>query len=184
MTEIDNISFKQYLELEDKYTYNYVATYSPVLNTAKDVFKIGPFNELTFGQVKDAQYKFEKGVGFENMLNFVAELLKVNIKTLAKNKFFDICKARRFIEVQLDRISKLEAQLYCQVTPIDEAAGIDKLAKFGRMIQIDALAGGDPLKYDAVENLPYEIGFAKLLLDKEREEYQVEKNRLVNKIKP
>ena len=99
-------------------------------------------------------------------------------------KFFDICKARRFIEVQLDRISKLEAQLYCQVTPIDEAAGIDKLAKFGRMIQIDALAGGDPLKYDAVENLPYEIGFAKLLLDKEREEYQVEKNRLVNKIKP
>jgi hypothetical protein len=178
MIEIADITFTKYIELEDKHAYNYVSNYSPKLNTAKDLFNIGPFNELTFGQVKDAQTIFKNGIGWKELINFVSDMTGKKQEKIAGYKFFELCKVRRYVEEQLARIYRIESSLYYEVSTIDKAAGIDNLAKFGVMIQIDNLAGGDPLKYDPVRALPYEVGFMKLLMDKERAEYDVAKNRL------
>lgn len=178
MNELSNITFKEYIELEDKFKYNYVATYSRVLNTANDLFNIGEFNKLTFGQVKDAQTNFQNGVDFKNMLNFVTELKGIKLKRLAKYKFFELCKFRRFIEEQIDHISRIEANLYYQVSALDESAGIDRLAKFGVGIQIDKLALGQVWMYDTVKALPYDIAFFKLLMDKEVADYDMNKNNM------
>ena len=47
------------------------------------------------------------------------------------------------------------------------------------MLQIDRLAGGDPLKYNQVRNLPYGIGFTKLYMDKEVDDFNLRKNKLL-----
>jgi hypothetical protein len=183
MIELEDISFRKYAELKDKSVYNYAAMYSRVLNTSKDIFDIGEFNKLTFGQVKDAQTAFANGVYWLKLLNFVSEIKSISVKKIAKYKFFELCKFRRYVEEQLDKIQRIESKMYYEVTGIDKAAGIDKLTQFGVVIQIDKLAGGDVMKWELVKQLPYAIGFMKLYMDKTVDEVNMEKNRIINKPK-
>jgi hypothetical protein len=62
-----------------------------------------------------------------------------------------------------------------------KAAGIDKLKAFEHFPVMDNLAGGDPLKYDAVCKMNIDVGHTKLLLEQVRDgiskEYQNIKTR-------
>ena len=183
--ELENITFLEYVNLKDKSLYNYASKFSRKLNTANDLFDIGPFTSLTFGQVKDAQHLFNDGVNWENLFKFVCQLKNTHKKHLAKNKFFELCMFRQYVAEQLNEIYNIELNLFHEVNHTDEAAGIDKLAKFGVMIQIDKLAGGDVLKYDAIKQMPYNLCFTKLLLDKETDLYNMRKNKInLEKSKP
>ena len=176
--ELENITFIQYLNLKDKSIYDYVSNYSRVLNKPEDIFKIGDFTKLTFGQVKDAQFTFKNGVYWHDLINFVSYIKNISHQKISNNKFFTLCKVRRFIEEQLNEIYKLELNIYHDVSNLDESAGIDSLNKYGVLIQIDKLAGGDILKYDAIKNLPYNLCFTKLMMDKDIELYNIQKNKL------
>ena len=175
--EIENITFLEYTNLKDKSLYDYAAQFSRKLNTAKDLFDIGDFTKLTFGQVKDAQYLFSSGVSFEKMFKFVSQVTKDPYNKIAKQRFFDLCMCRRFVEEQLQEIHKLELNIYHETDARDESAGIDRLAKFGVLIQIDSLAGGDVLKYDLIKELPYNLCFTKLLMQKEIDLFNLNKSR-------
>ena len=51
-------------------------------------------------------------------------------------------------------------------------AGVDRFEKYGSFTTMDVLAQGDPLKYGDVLNLNYETVFVKLLLEKDRADFE------------
>lgn len=181
MKQLENITFKEFTELDD-YTqnlYNYTARYSRKLNQPLDLFGIGDFTKLTFGQIKDLQYTFEKGIYYQDLFNFVIEVKGIKLDKIVNKTFFHICKFRRFVEMELDKIQQLESNLNFEASTIDRNAGIEELNQFGVMLQIDKLAGGDITKYDNIRALPYDICFAKLLMDKKTDEYKANINKIM-----
>ncbi len=70
-----------------------------------------------------------------------------------------------FLEKQLIDIKKAErVNLKSEYTPEQIQAGIHHFNKLGVFNTIDMIAQGDPLKYDAVLNLPFSSIFNKLVL--------------------
>jgi len=59
-----------------------------------------------------------------------------------------------------------------------EQAEVERFDKFGYWIQIDKLAGGDPLKYEGVMNLTYQDCFTKLYYEVEKADYQETLNKI------
>lgn len=53
-----------------------------------------------------------------------------------------------------------------------DAAGIKEMERFGEAAIIDALAGGDVLKWSAIEAMPYKLVFMKLCMDYTRNKIQ------------
>lgn len=69
-----------------------------------------------------------------------------------------------WIKDEIEAIQKLE-QTHLSSTPDPdmEAAGVQELNQLGEINTIDSLAGGDILKWELVEQLPYNKVFDKLL---------------------
>jgi hypothetical protein len=161
----------------DPKEYNYASKYSPELNTPKDIFEFGEVTKMPFGTVKDMQYIFEMGVNWIELIKFVSEYKNITISRLSEETFFNWCKFRTYIENALNTIEKLEQSLMYETSGEDEQAGINDLAQYGVMIQIDELAKGDILKYDSIRAMPYDTCFVKLKMDKDIQEYNAQRNR-------
>lgn len=70
----------------------------------------------------------------------------------------------------MEDVCKTEsAELKLEPTAEQLKAGIKKLDKYGMMNMIDALAGGDMLKYEAVLMMEYSVAFTKLRMNKDAE---------------
>jgi len=68
---------------------------------------------------------------------------------------------------QLTNILKVEQSTLHKAPTFEQtAAGIEEFEKLGYFSQIDDLAGGDPLKYDAILQLEYSVVYYKLLKNK------------------
>ena len=72
----------------------------------------------------------------------------------------------------IKHINELEEQLAYEPSGKELSAGIDEYNAFGWFVTLNRLAGGDPLKYDAVGKLPYHVIFATLKLNKVDNEFQ------------
>ncbi len=135
----------------------------------KESTDLKPFVQLKFGEVLELKALARNGVDdafiiklfeFQNME--VKKLEKWNIK-----KFFG---AVNFIENQFKYLGKLEQKLDTEIENDLIVAGIDELNKFGDLNVIDALAGGDILKWQQVLELTYEDVYNKLLKTKTEED--------------
>ena len=60
-------------------------------------------------------------------------------------------------------------------------AGVDRFKKFGSFATMDRLAEGDVLKYSDILNVSYSTVFAKLLLDKNKAEYEKKLRSVMSK---
>lgn len=72
----------------------------------------------------------------------------------------------------IKQINELEEQLAYEPSGKELSAGIDEYNAFGWFVTLNRLAGGDPLRYDAVGKLPYHVIFATLKLNKVDNEFQ------------
>lgn len=64
-------------------------------------------------------------------------------------------------------------------TQEQKAAGIEKFSRFGVKNLLDALAGGDVLKYESIMLLPYKLVTEKLLMFKVENEYHKKLNEIM-----
>lgn len=177
--EIENIIIAKYFELQDRKTYDYIINYS---TDSKDLFNIGDFTNLTFGVVKDMQYKFNKGIGIKSILEFISNHTEQELSEIGKTNFMDFVKAFNYIKKQIEFINTIEENSLVGVMDADaEQAGVDRFDKYGYWIQIDKLAGGDPLKYEAVKNLTYLDCHTKLYYEVEKEDYNSTLNKIRNR---
>ena len=89
---------------------------------------------------------------------------KINLAKVRRQSNEDKLSFVFWIQGQYDKLREME-QTHLGSPPDAKLvqAGIKKLDVFGDLNSIDALAQGDILKWDAIQELPYEVVFTKLM---------------------
>lgn len=86
--------------------------------------------------------------------------------------WYDVFAAHNFIVKEIEAINTREQELAYEPDAKELNAGVDRYQVFGWFATLNRLAGGDPLKYDAIGQQPYGIIFSTLLLQKADREYE------------
>ena len=126
-----------------------------------------------------------------NLINILHEIVFVYSQEQITNKDFDINKINELNNVfdeiylvslyatamnyvlQLKNILESEHnRLSSEPTREQKMAGIDMFNDYGVMNTIDALAGGDITKYEAIEKIEYNVVFAKMAKNKTQSEFE------------
>lgn len=170
--KVINISFKEYVELQDRGQYDFYLRYGNI--EPVDYFEIGDYINETFGFVKDMQdYLNSTGLTWEA---FIKEMAKKTGKTpeeVAKEPLFFLQQARLHAKAQIEFINEIEnkAMSYAP-SAAEESADLSVFEKYRAFIQLDKLAGGDVTKIEHIKALPYLVCFTKLSLEADSAEYQ------------
>lgn len=112
--------------------------------------------ELSFGEVL-----LLKNLILQGEISSMIEAVKVVFKTKnpLKMKIVRFYQCVNFLLNEIKKIIKTENIRYrTQPSAYDQKlqeAGAEELTQFGDLAIIDTLAGGDPLKYEQIEKLPY-----------------------------
>jgi hypothetical protein len=180
MIELEAITLKEYIELEDKSEYDFAMKYASVFTNKNDEYQIGDMKELSFGFIKDLQYEFETGAKFDQLIQLISSLGQLKKINLGAERLDKFSRFIAYIIEGLKEISEVERQTLMPVLDIDEEhANIDRFEGLGVYLQIRALTGGDITKFDHVRSLPYSLCFTELYAAKQLADY----NRELTKIK-
>lgn len=176
MIKLKNITFDEYLCLQDRSAYDYVINYakgnSPFARK-DDILKIGSFTQVEFGIIKDLQYDMAQGILWDKMLDYMIKLTGKDIKEFCNMKLIDIICFKNYIVDEITKINKVESIALAYEPSDDEiAAGIEKLNVYGVYNQLLSVALGDPLKIPEVKKMKYEDAFVFLCNQKERSDYE------------
>ncbi|KQC33399.1 hypothetical protein AAU57_08790 [Nonlabens sp. YIK11] len=111
------------------------------------------------------------------ILKLTEGIKKKEVLNMTITKFFGKINS---VKQQLETISKAEQQLESDhINPKWEAVdGSKRMAKFGILNILDNLANGDILKWEKVKNLQFSDVFTKLLMDKTKNDIQIEMNNV------
>lgn len=172
---LPNITIAEYIAIEDKEEYDFALKYAEEAQS-RDVLGYGDMTKKSFGEVKDYQYLFQKP---DCLIRFVEKYGHDKLQNLS---VFDFFAFFRYITGQIERITKIENQLLSYNSSADEAAaGLDRFAKYGNFSQLNSLAGGSILNFEAVRNIVYEDALTKLAYDKDMNEYQKDYMNVINR---
>lgn len=173
MLKLDNISFKEYVELQDKTEYDFAIEYSKQFKKEEDIFGIGNFTQLEFGIVKDLQYDIQNGLLWSKMLEYMSLLSNKKIEEIYTLKLLKVIRFRNYIVNQIKFIVDIEDKTLSYEPSSDELkAGISELNKYGVYNQFLTIAGNDPLKIDAVRKMKYEDAFVFLCYQKDHSDFE------------
>jgi len=179
--KVIDITFKEYVELKDRTTYDYYLRYADF--EPGDLFGLNDITEHTYGFVKDVQ----------ELLNYTAltwgnytELLEeYNISTPINTgnlSLFKLHCSKLWLKEQIEQLNELESIALGQAsTAKEQAAGVDMFAEYRSFIQLDKLSDGDILKYDEIKKMPYLRCFTKLKLEADKQTFQINLNNLNKK---
>ena len=175
MIELDDITLKEYFELEDKTEYEFALKYAKPL----DVFNVGDFTEFEFGFIKELQQDMNEGLTWINLIEYLERLMKKDKKQIVNYKFWTIARFKSYIEAEIERITEIENELLSYVPDaIEVQAGIEAFNKFGYYGQLRKLAKEDVTKLKEIEKTKYSICLTELYYQKTSDEYQNEYNRI------
>lgn len=169
MIELDDLTLREYFEIEDKTEWDFVLKYIE----ARDVFKAGDFTELSFGLIKEIQEAINNGMIWDKLINFIARILKKKERVIGTYKLLDIGRFKSYMISEIERINAIEEQLLGHTPTAEEKqAGIEEFKKFGFYGQIRTLAKHDVTKIDEVENMVYSIGLTELAYQKTESDFK------------
>lgn len=175
MLNLPEITLLQYINLESdqlKSDYDFFVKYSKKCNTAKDLFDFGEVTEWTFEQVKDLQYIFEKEYTYTDICEYISKRIEKNIDKITSLSLVEFWQLNTFLKESIEKINEIEKSVFDYKPSNDEIeAGCETFSKFGTLLQFDQLAGGCIEKYDLIGKLKYSLCFSKLVLEKERSEF-------------
>lgn len=147
--------------------------------------------EQTFGQKILLQNKL--GIDNKNMLPAIALVIYEYDYDNNFNKSLNYVMNQNFTFVysrginylnQLNELLKVESeQLSNEDNAEQKRAGIDMFEEFGAMNTVNALAGGDILKYNEVLKMDYNTVFVKLKMSKVERIFQENYNKILSKKK-
>lgn len=168
--KLKNITYNEYKELsaEKQGQYNFAIMYAKECES-QDPINFGLLYKKTFGEVKDIQAIVTK----ENIFDSVYCYFEKSFVSLG---LFQYAAFFHYICEQIELICNIEKKaLEVELDQASIDAGVEVFEKFGSLLQIDKLAGGDVAKYDNVRALPYEYCLTKLALN--ATEYNFNKTR-------
>lgn len=109
----------------------------------------------------------------ELIITAIEEVFKIDAPEQMKMDILDYFPLVNFILAGTEKIVEMEKRmLQTPSKPELEAAGVEDLQKYGELITIDNLSGGDILRHHEIEQLPWRKVFTKLCLEKDKAEVQ------------
>jgi len=187
MEKIINYKFYEFLQIEDvelieKYIIilDMLNPLSQIKNPKYNKFKfwqkepkeieVKSLLNLSFGDVTTVRNNFYQPT-IENIIESIEMVTGVEKKEIIKFTILEVYGIINKIKEDLETIQNMELnELSSEEDDIDlitvNANG--RMAKFGVLNTIDAIAKGDLTKWNEVEKLPYLTVFTKLMMDKEK----------------
>jgi hypothetical protein len=130
------------------------------------------------GKVWELQTMFSKELRLNDIpyiLAFVFETIKKGdlerVTYFRIEKWHNVFRLYNHVAEENQLIIQKERTLHYEADGDQEQAGIANINKYGKFATIDTLAGGDPLKYDEIEKIPWRRVFTKLKLDLDKSIY-------------
>jgi len=182
MLELENLTYREFLESENRDEYLFASKYAKQYTDAIDIYGVGNIYEQPFGFVKDVQFDLETNqLSWDNLINFICQVSKKDIKEIYNESFLRVCQFRMYLINNIQALLDAEKKLLTSEASEDEQqAGLGLFENLGIFIQTDSLAGGDVLKHSEVRALPYSKCLTKLALNKQLKDYQDNMNRIIN----
>ena len=172
MITIDDISFREYFEREDKYEYDFLARYGRAFTASEDTLGIGDVMQLSFGLVKDIQADLEEGIDWQSMTTYLSLASRIEIKLLTGRKFLEICKARSYLVTEIERLIELERRELSHAPTSEEInAGIEDLGYLSIYLQMRSIATTFSKSIEEIRAWTYEACFTELVASKRLYEY-------------
>lgn len=171
MIELENITVRQYFNLEDKSQYDFAMKYAFKFTDPVDEYKAGDVMELPFGFIKDLQYDIERGMNMNDMVDHVLKLTKKkSVSDEPLDKFVRFCSY--LVEGVKNIMETEQSALAYEALDKEQSAGIDRFKDLGIYLQIRSLTGGDVTKVEQVRALPYSLCFTEMYTQKQLKEYE------------
>ena len=104
-----NYSLVEYTNLFDKSEFDFIMKFDKKFSVSIDVFNLGDFTELTFGYVKDLQYKANKGMTWIDICEVIAKVKGYKLKQVAQNGMLELCQQKNYIQEEIERINLVES---------------------------------------------------------------------------
>ncbi len=130
-----------------------------------DSWQVSDVMDWPYITVKDIQRTFSHDPDYEEVINIITELTGQRKDKILSKIWINVFRFLKFVINSIEGVNKLEQKLAYEPDADEERAGIEMFNEFGYFVTIDRLAGGDPLKHEAVGQLPYSQVFAKLRLN-------------------
>lgn len=169
--KVIDCTFDEFLTLPEETVKDYMA-----IGLVMKTFDYGESTTWEWGKVKEIQFIFTTEEGLNAILKSVAIMDESKPEWVRKRSWIETLKKFNAIVKGLEIISEKEKMLEYEPTIYELEAGIEDYGQFGYFVTIDRLSGGDPLKYERVTKLPWNVIFSKLMLDRTdsdfRERYQ------------
>ena len=146
-----------------------------------DPWGVSDFMNWPYITVKDIQSIMSQGMNYEQVIEIITELTGYRKDKILTKSWIDVFKFIKFVINSIDRVYELEKKLAYEPDANEENAGINMFNDFGYFVTIDRLAGGDPLKHEAVGQLPYSQVFAKLRLNQIDNIFMKNYQRIISK---
>lgn len=163
LTEFKLISFREFLYLDPPVMQQYENT---GLLLKPDNWGVSDVLKWDFLTVKETQIALDVNPSYETIIRIIQDLTGYRTEKILDKLWIDVFKFFKFVQKSIERVNELEKKLEYEPDAAEENAGIEMFNQFGYFVTIDRLAGGDPLKYDAIGKMEYSVIFSKLLLNK------------------
>ena len=104
-----NYNLVEYTNLPDKSEFDFIMRFDKKFTVSIDVFNLGDFTELTFGYVKDLQYRSTKGMTWLDICEVIAKIKKLKVKQVAQYGMLELCQQKNYIQEEIERINLVES---------------------------------------------------------------------------
>ena len=173
INELENITVLQFFslpmdELLQQYNLLKMLRQSDTLKDKKaDSILMQPYSMIV--KLK----KYYSNLTPEAMVAMVKMVFGIKNEVQMQFKIVEYFPAVNFIVNGLDKIIELEVKRLTS-QPKEELimAGVEKMQVYGDLNTIDQLAGGDMLKWNEIEKMPWQYVFTKLCMEKDRADIQ------------
>lgn len=129
-------------------------------------------SEWSYGKAMEFMMMFSGEITINDMAAIASFASGLTEKQVHKKKWYEVFAFYNYLLSEVTKIDSYLRTLYVAPTGDEITAGIENYSEFGVFATIDRLAGGDLLKYAAIEALPFMLVFTKLKLNKVDAEYQ------------
>ncbi len=165
------IKVKDYFDLSDaaKVEIQFVIKYGL---RSERILKVGRrkkrpitsnFFELEWGELLEIQTSVKSG----KVRNVLKLVYGIDDKRFYNLELYNCFAAYQFVVSRLQGLARIvRHELASELTPAQKAAGFERLNRFEGYPDLDFLARGDILKYEALLKQPYSIVFRKLVFEK------------------
>lgn len=197
MDKLINYKVKDFFKLEDEELVGDYLAILEVLNPLNEIpntkyhfynkeaktVQIKGVNDLSYGEVTTIRELLNEG-SIESIIEIVKMISGLTEKQILKFTIFQFWGIISFIRSEIERISIIEENELADESfdiNVEAVNAKQRMAKFGILNIIDALANNDVLKWQEIQDLPYMTVLTKMIMDKEKNKIQSEIQELQRK---